>query len=360
MALTDSLHGDDTALGSDAVMAAVIVGPGVEPRVGRIALPPRKHGTSLVSVLAAPLNPLDLLIASGNFHSVRHETAYTPGSECVGVVLESDRFPAGTRVYGVSRPSPNTPGTFAARTLMTDEDLLELPGEIDPVVAAAVGNSGIAAYLPLIEDAGLRAGDNVLILGATGAVGQIAIQLARRKGAGRIVAVARNGQALQRLLSLGADDIVEIRTGESAADLAARMRMACKSVDVVLDALFGVPLEAALEVCAPRARVVNIGNMAGEVAAIPAGLLRGRQITISGFAGIHISLQAKRAGLKWLWEAIARDELNLPVTTYPLAQFATAWQDQQASPYGKCVIVPGETGTSNAQHPTEYTHHTGE
>ena len=89
-------------------------------------------------------------------------------------------------------------------------------------------------------------------------------------------------------------------------------------MDVVLDGLYGLPLEAALQVCAPRARVVNIGNLAGPTAQIPAGLLRGKQLTLSGFAGLHIPLQDKRAALTWLWTALAGGELQVEVNTFPL------------------------------------------
>jgi len=148
------------------VLAAIIDAPGAEPRLGPIALPPRTPGTTLVAVVAAPLNPLDLLIASGTFHSARHEDPYVPGSECAGVVLDSDVYPPGSLVYAECHASPATPGALAAQALIVDEDLLPLPDGVDPVLAAAVGNSGTAAFMPLAEEAGLRPGETVLVLGA--------------------------------------------------------------------------------------------------------------------------------------------------------------------------------------------------
>ena len=116
-----------------------------------------------MTVVAAPVNPLDLLIASGTFHSARHEAPYVPGSECVGVVVDSDRFPFGSSVYGECRPSPARSGAFATQVLINDENLLSLPAGVDPVQAAAVGNSGTAAYLPSIEIAGLQLGETAPI-----------------------------------------------------------------------------------------------------------------------------------------------------------------------------------------------------
>ncbi len=322
------------------IRAAIVNGIGAEPLLGSIDLPARTDGATLVSVVAAPLNPLDLAIASGMFHSARHDAPYVPGSECVGVVLESDRYAPGSWVYGECHASPDNPGAFATHTLIADEDLVQLPGGLDPVLAAAVGNCGTAAYLPLMEVAGLLAGETVLVLGATGAVGQIAVQVAHRHGAGRVVGVARDRAALKRLLGLGADEVVELRADEGAEELAARLQSAAGAVDVVLDGLYGTPLEAALRVCGPRARVVNVGNSAGATAHIPAGLLRGRQITLSGFAGLHTPLQAKRAGLDWLWTALARGELQLEVRTGDLDDLPAAWRSQTTSPHAKYVVLP--------------------
>ncbi|WP_328950872.1 zinc-binding alcohol dehydrogenase family protein [Streptomyces sp. NBC_00184] len=333
-----------------SIRAAVVDAPGAAPRVGSVVLPPRAPGTTLVSVVAAPLNPLDLVIASGTFHSARHESPYVPGSECVGVVLDSDRHQPGSWVYAECHASPDTPGSLATQVLVDDDDVLPLPEGIDPVRGAAVGNSGTAAFMPLVEDAALRTGETVLVLGATGAVGQLAVQVAHRRGAGRVVGVARDRAALERLPDLGADAVVDLRGGESAEELAERLRAVAGPVDVVLDGVYGVPLEAALQVCAPRARVVNVGNPAGATARIPAGLLRGKQLTLSGFAGLHTPLCAKQAALTWLWDALTRDELRVDVRTFPLDDLPSAWRTQAVSPHAKCVVLP--QGSGLPEHPT--------
>ncbi|MCX5214767.1 zinc-binding alcohol dehydrogenase family protein [Kitasatospora sp. NBC_00240] len=339
--LAGSGHGPVRPDPQEGIPAAIVDAPGAEPRLGTVVLPSRTPGSTLVAVVAAPLNPLDLVIASGTFHSARHEAPYVPGSECVGVVLDSDRYPIGSWVYAECHASPATPGTFATQVLVADEDLLPLPDGLDPVLTAAVGNSGTAAFMPLIENAALRPGETVLVLGATGAVGKLAIQVARRSGAGHVVGVARDRAALDHLLPLGADAVVELRTGESVEELAARLLAASGPVDVVLDGVYGLPLEAALQVCAPRARVVNIGNPAGATAQVPAGLLRGKQLTLSGFAGLHTPLRDKQPALTWLWSALARDELQVEVRTFPLEELPTMWREQAGSPHAKCVVLPG-------------------
>jgi NADPH:quinone reductase len=175
----------------DHIVAAIIDAPGATPRVGLIEPGDRGPRTTRIRVVAAPLNPLDLLIASGSFHSVRHESPYVPGSECVGVVLESETYAVGAWVYAECHASPKTPGTLASQVVVDDASMLLLPPGLDAVLAAAVGNAGTAAYIPLVEEAGLVESENVLVLGATGAVGQIAVQLAKARGAARVVGVAR-------------------------------------------------------------------------------------------------------------------------------------------------------------------------
>lgn len=335
-------HPDHDRGPQDRVLAAIVDFPGADPRLGSIPAPLRTPGRTRIQVAAAPLNPLDLLIASGNFHSARHVSPYVPGSECVGVVLNSDSYAPGSWVYAECSPSPHSPGAFATEVLVADEDVLPLPDGADPVLAAAVGNSGTAAFLPLVEVAGMRSGETVLVLGATGAVGQLAVQIAHRRGAGRVIGVGRDQAALQRVLALGADDVVALRAGESADELAARLLAVAGPVDVVLDGIYGVPVEAALRICAPRARVVNVGNLAGATAEIPAGLLRGKQVTLSGFAGLHTPLRDKQPALTWLWNALTRGELQVAVQTFPLPDLPTAWKEQASSPHAKCVVLPDD------------------
>jgi NADPH2:quinone reductase len=324
----------------DRVVAAIIDGPGAPPHLGTVGLPALTPGHSVLRVLAAPLNPLDLLIASGTFHSARYEQPYVPGSECVGVVVRSQRHALGTQVYAQCQAGPHRPGSLATHLVVRDDEIVALPHGLDAVTAAAVGNSGVAAYVPLIETAGLRAGETVLILGATGAVGQLAVQIARSRGAAKVVGVGRNQSALDRLLRLGADAVVALLPGESENDLVVRLSDAAGPVDVLLDGLYGVPLQAALQCCAPHSRVVNIGNPCGPTAVLPAGLLRSKQLTLSGFAGLHMSMKAKQSALGWLWRQLVDAAIEVDVRISALRDITATWSVQQSSPHAKCVVVP--------------------
>jgi NADPH2:quinone reductase len=128
--------------------------------------------------------------------------------------------------------------------VVPDDDVLPLPDDVHPVRGAAVGNSGAAAFMPLIEVAGLREGESVLVLGATGAVGQLAVQIARLRGARHVTAVGRDQAALDHLVPLGADAVVALRPGEEEASLRDRLAAAAGPVDVILDGLYGLPLQA--------------------------------------------------------------------------------------------------------------------
>ncbi|WP_319451162.1 MULTISPECIES: zinc-binding alcohol dehydrogenase family protein [unclassified Mycobacterium] len=321
------------------VAAAIIDQPGASPRLGTVDLPATTPGRSLLRVLAAPVNPLDLHIASGTFHSLRHDRAYVPGSECIGVVMHSARYEPGERVYAQCIATPDRPGSLATHVVVGDEDVVPVPGDVDAVTAAAVGNSGIAAYLPLIQTARLKAGDSVLILGATGTVGQLAVQIARSHQAARVVGVGRDTSALEQVLGLGADAVVELRDNDTEDELADRLLKATNGrVDVVLDGLYALPLQAALRVCSPHGRVVNIGNAAGASAEIPAGLLRSRQLTVVGFAGLHVPMTIKEPALVWLWRQIAARKLHVPVERSSLVDIGRTWSLQESSPHAKHVV----------------------
>jgi NADPH2:quinone reductase len=155
-----------------------------------------------------------------------------------------------------------------------------------------------------------------------------------------VTAVGRDQAALDHLVPLGADAVVALRPGEEEASLRDRLAAAAGPVDVILDGLYGLPLQAALPACAPHARVVNIGNLAGATAQLPAGLLRGRQLTLTGFAGLLTPLREKRTALNWLWAKLTSDELRIDVRTFTLGQLPAAWSAQAGSPHAKCVILP--------------------
>ncbi|MFZ2242582.1 MAG: zinc-binding alcohol dehydrogenase family protein [Gordonia amarae] len=322
-----------------SVRAALVDAPGTPPHIGHARLPHRAPGQTLIEVHAAPLNPLDIGIAAGLVPTARFSDPFVPGIECAGTVVESDTMLQGTLVYAETHPSPAQPGTFATHVIVSDEAVTAVPAGLDAASAVAVGNSGVAAYLPLIDVAGLHPGDNVLILGATGVLGRIATQIALTHGAASVVAVGRDETALNKLRALGAVPVA-LREAEAAAELAGRLTEAGPPADVVLDAVYGTALQAAIIAAANGARIINVGNASGAVTEILAPALRLKQLTLSGFASFLTPVSEKTAALHWLWEQLRTDRLRIDIDVRALDDLPEAWTDQQDSPHAKIVLDP--------------------
>ncbi|TMR12035.1 zinc-binding dehydrogenase, partial [Nonomuraea zeae] len=186
--------------------AALIETCGRPPVLAGRPDPAPDPGWEQVRVLAAPITPLDLLCASGTSYFGAPALPYVPGVQGVGTV--------GGRLVWFPTPAGMAPGdgSMAELALARAEDLVELPAGADPVAVAALGLSAVAAYLALTWRGELAAGEQVLVLGAGGVVGQAAVQLARIAGARRVVAAARSAAGLARAKEAGADAVVALDT----------------------------------------------------------------------------------------------------------------------------------------------------
>ena len=239
--------------------AAVIAAAGEGPAVVERPLPARGRGEALVRVLAASLNPVERHIAGGHFFDGPPVGPYVPGIEGVGVVEEGDRLAPGTRVrLEVIHPGYGRDGVLAERVVLPEEPdegdrrsqrmAFPIGDGVDDLTAAAMGVSGFTALMLLdrAEAAGARlAGAHVLVIAATGVVGSCAVQLARARGAARVIAAGRNGERLARLRELGADATVELEDGLGADALRERFEAAAGDrLDVVLEPLSGRPRRA--------------------------------------------------------------------------------------------------------------------
>jgi NADPH:quinone reductase-like Zn-dependent oxidoreductase len=178
----------------------------------------------------------------------------------------------------------------------------------------------------------------VLVLGASGVLGQIAVQAAKLLGAGRVVAAARSAEGLERCLALGADTTV--RLGE-ADDLPAAFAAAAEDrIDVVLDPLFGEPLVAALHAASFGARIVQIGAGAAAEATIPSAPIRGKMLVLMGHTNFAAPPEVKREAYRRMVEAADRGEIVVDVDRIPLEQVAEAWDRLAAGAHRKLVLVP--------------------
>src|SRR3954469_8236194 len=218
--------------------AVVIEQIGSGPVVTDVDEPQRQAGQTLIEGAAAPLNPLDISPAAGRYPGGSPDTPFVAGREAVGRVLESDSVAPGARVYVSGL------GFFAERAVAGDENVVAIDVEVDDALAACFGVAGLAAWLALEWRGDLREGETVLVLGASGAVGLIAVQAAKLLGAGRVVAAARSEKGLERAQQLGADATVRLGGG---GDLAEKFSEACEGhLDLTIDPVWGEPAAAAV------------------------------------------------------------------------------------------------------------------
>ena len=310
--------------------AAVLHEHGGTPRYGEFDEPARADGV-VVEVAAAGLHHLDLHKATGTYYTGPPPLPSVVGTDGVG------RLPDGRRVYFDRTLAPY--GSMCERTLVPEEAMLEVADGVDDAVAAALGNTGLAAWLALTWRAELRPGETVLVLGATGAVGTIALQVAKILGAGRVIAAALADERLPRLRELGPDAIVEL---DRVEDLAGALRDAAPDgVNVTIDLLWGEPGLAAMQAAARFARHVEIGSVAEGELVLPAALIRSLSLDVRGFSVAHPPVEVRREGYLRLTALAARGEITVDFEPVPLEDIAGAWERQRRAAGGpKLVIVP--------------------
>ena len=312
--------------------AALIEQIGEPPVVGEAAEPERGPGQALVEVTAAPLNPIDISIGEGRFYGGSPDPPYVCGREGVGRVLEGETLDPGTVVYF------DTNAAVAERAVVQEAQAIPLPDGADHAVAASLGVAGLAGWMPLAWRAPLSGGERVLVLGASGAVGMIALQAAKHFGAGTVVAAARDRDGLARARELGADATVDL---SAAGDLtAAFLEAAGGPVDVTVDPLWGAPAVAAIGAGAIGGRLVQVGQSAGAEATIASSFVRGKAFSILGFSNFVVPREVKRDGYLEMVELAMAGNLHIDRETLPLDWAGEAWRRQKESPGKKLVLVP--------------------
>jgi NADPH:quinone reductase-like Zn-dependent oxidoreductase len=304
--------------------AAILRSVGACPEVGDFQEPSARDTQAVVTVMVAGVNPVDLARASGSMGNPVIPSVV--GREGVG------RLEDGTRVY--FNPSVSPYGSCGERTLVERARTFPVPDGLDDGLAVAVGLAGLAAWIPLEHHARLQRGDSVLVLGATGIVGQIAIQAAKILGAGRVVAAARQSSSLSAIEALGADAVVTLGQGDDAQALQAE---AGKGYDVVIDPLYGFPFAAALDATASGARLVTIGQAAGPTVEIAFRALQGR--THIGHGNQSVADDVFRAAYATLTRHAAAGRIDIEVRRYDLEHAPDAWEAQAHGPHRKLVIA---------------------
>ena len=307
--------------------AAVVTDFAQPPRYTDFPEPVAGRDQVVVEVLAAGLHPRVRSQAGGFHYTSTGELPLVPGVD--GVV----RDPKGKVRYAVLDDS--TMGSMAERTLIELDRSVVLPDDIDPVVVAAAMNPAMSSWVALRQRIDFGQRQSVLILGATGNAGRMAIQVAKRFGASEVIAVGRDTVKLAELPMLGADRTLTFEELAEAAD-----------VDVVIDYLWGEPTgKAMVDLLSRRSdrskplTWLEIGAVAGSEAAIPAAALRSARLQIVGSGIGSVPGRDFVKELPKLAEAVAQGAFDVRARAVPLAQVAEAWRSTTGTS-DRIVFVP--------------------
>jgi NADPH2:quinone reductase len=228
---------------------------------------------------------------------------------------------------------------MAERAVATDDNLVEIDVDrVDDALAACFGVAGLAAWLALEWRGDLREGETVLVLGASGAVGIIAVQAAKLLGATRVVAAARSAAGLERARELGADATVELGAHEDLA--AAFAEAADGQIDLTIDPLWGEPGAAAVKATGFGGRVVQLGQSASTQATLESGWIRTKLLSILGHTNFAAPPEVRRDAYVRMVRHAAAGELTVDYELLPLERVSEAWERQEASPGLKLVLSP--------------------
>jgi NADPH2:quinone reductase len=316
--------------------AAVLHTLGKAPRFEEFAEPTAGKDEAVVSVRAASLKAVDRQMASGSHYASPRELPAVCGTDGVGELED------GTRVFfgGPRRPY----GAMAERTVAPRAFCFPVPTSIDDETAAALPNPGVSAWLSLTHRAKLAPRETVLILGATGVTGQLAVQIAKLLGAKRVIGAGRNARMLGRLRELGADATVQLEQAGDALKEAFAREAGEAGFDVIIDYVWGRPTEALLAaitksdfaVVTKETRLVQVGESAGATIALPAAVLRSTALTISGTAGIP-RREVLVDAMQQVMARAARGELRVETQRVPLAEIEKIWGRPEES--GRRIVV---------------------
>jgi NADPH:quinone reductase-like Zn-dependent oxidoreductase len=322
------------------VQAAVLRALNEIPRFEQFPEPAAANDEVIVHVRAAALKPVDKQMASGSHYAAVRELPVVCGMDGVGCLND------GSRVFFAQPRSPY--GSMAELTVVSESHYFPVPDNIDDEIAAAVVNPGLSAWAALAWRAQLAAGENVLILGATGVTGKLAVQTAKLLGAGRIVAAGRNDAVLDTLRDLGAD--ATIRLDKSGHDLARDFTREAGSAgyDVIIDYLWGAPTEALLAAmvrsdfssASSRIRLVEVGESAGATISLPAAALRSSRLEIlgAGSGNAPASPEVWLEAVRQLMAHVAGGRLRIDIERVSLRDVESAWQRDQRG--RRTVIIP--------------------
>ncbi len=316
--------------------AAVIHGFNAIPQWSEFPDPIPGEGEVLIEVLGAVLENFDKGIVKGNHYSSKKLYPEFPaivGTDGVGRTKEGKLVS-----FGHIKPPY---GAFAERALAGYT--VPVPEDIKPAEASAIPSSVLTSLLPLKNTAKLKPGETVLINGATGVSGRIAVQVAKMLGAGRVIGTGRNPESLQLLAGLGADTVIDLRQSDEDLKRAFSEVGGAKGIDIVLDFVWGHPAEILISTFIPQEvgfakrniRYVEIGGMAGSHITLPAAALRTSGLQMMGVGAITWEILTNE--MEAIWEGIRHQKFYMEILPVPLSEIAWAWEQHELA--GKRIVL---------------------
>lgn len=311
------------------MLAAIMRGPGQAPAYCEFDGPVPEGGGIWVEVEAASLSHVTRHRAAGTHYSSRGGYPFVVGMDGVG------KDPDGRRVYFVQPEAPY--GSMAERAWVDPAHCVPLPDGLDSATAAAIAIPGMSAWAALLERARLKPGGTVLVNGATGTSGSLAVRIAKHLGAKKVIATGRNPEALRALPGLGADVIIPLGQGSEALE-AACAREFSVGVDIVLDYLWGASAETLLISAARHGkesvpiRFIQIGSAGGDKIGLPGAVLRSSALELMGSGIGSIPFPKLFRAIAELLAAAPGAGFTVPTRVLPLREIASAWPSGAGSP----------------------------
>ena len=315
--------------------AAVVTAAGKTPLYADFEMPVPKDGKEVISVRAAALSNLTKSRASGDHYSSAGIFPAVAGTDGVGLTRD------GRRVYFAMPEAPF--GSLAEFCPIHARRCVSIPDTLDDITAAAIANPGMSAWAGLVERGQLVAGETVLVNGATGTAGRVAVQLANYLGAAKVIATGRNLQELDELKQLGADVTIpfalDAEHPSGACDYEEALKETfAKGIDIVLDYLWGASAKIAIVALARTVeekpvRFVHVGGASGEPnIELPGALLRSAAITLLGSGIGSVSRQGLTQSISRVFEAVGPAGLKIATQVVPLSQVEAVWEKATGKP----------------------------
>ncbi len=308
--------------------AAVVIRSGEPPAYSEFEEPIPLDGEVCVHVEASALTNFTKLRALGKHFSFAVQPPFVVGIDGVGKLED------GRRVYFLFPRAPF--GGMAQRTVVRSSSCIAVPDDVDDIALAAIADPGMSAWVALEARAKLIRGETVLVNGATGSAGGMAVQIAKHLGAKKVIATGRNRDALNSLLSIGADEAIALESDGGGSEAAFRKQFE-QGVDIVLDYLWGESAQQIISAASKGkgtipVRFIQIGTASGANITLPGATLRSSGLQIMGSGIGNVPLQEIINILAKLMQAAASARFVMATQALPLNRIEEAWSLDSVGP----------------------------